>query len=354
MVAVSAIEVRAAVAARNVELDVEFVAGQCTAIIGANGAGKSTLLGLIWGLIKPSSGTVRIGGETVADGGAGAFVPTHRRDIGLLAQDPLLFPHMSVIENVEFGLRSRGLGKTAARAIALEHLEGVGCVELAEKNAGEVSGGQAQRIGLARALAPEPAVFLLDEPLAALDAVTAPQMREVLRQNIAGRTTALVTHDLLDVLVLAQRVVVLNGGRVVAAGATAEVFGQPRDAFLAEFLGVNVLAGKLVREADTDYLQIAPETALAGIGAKPDGAGWASFPASAVTLHRVAPGGSARNALRANVVAIEPRGPIQRVVCDLAGQQVVADVTGQSVASLQITVGQQVWLAIKATAVALY
>ena len=332
-------------------LDIELAAGQSTAVIGPNGAGKSTLIELISGLLRPSSGTVQIGSETVA-AAAGAFVPAHRRDIGLLAQDPLLFPHLTVLENVMFGLRARGVSRAAARAAAYKKLARLGCSDLAENSAAEVSGGQGQRIGLARALAPQPRVLLLDEPLAALDAVTAPHMRELLRENLAGRTTVVVTHDLLDVLVLADQLAVLNEGRVVAHGPTQEILAQPRNEFLAEFLGVNVLAGEL-RGAQ---LELAPGVVVRGIPAREgaSGAGWASFPATAITLHRHAPAGSARNELEAQVVAIGPRGPVVRVTCDLAGQQVAADVTSQAVAQLEITVGGRVLLGIKATAVALY
>lgn len=349
MDAVSGIEIKAGVAVRNVELDVEIPAGCCTAILGPNGAGKSTLLDLISGLLKPTSGSVRIHGRRVA--GGGKFVPTYRRDIGLLAQDPLLFPHLSVLQNVEFGLRSRQTpGDVTVRARA--QLEQMGCTELAENPGAAVSGGQAQRIALARALVTDPKVLLLDEPLAALDAVSAPEMREVLSEHVRERTTVLVTHDLLDVLVLAEHVVVLNEGRVVASGPTTEVLARPRDAFLANFLGVNVLSGELV---DAE-LHLASGMSLQGLRASEvtDGAGWASFPTTAVTLHRETPHGSARNVLPASVRAIEPRGPIVRVVCDVAGQQVAVDVTPQSVAQLDIAVGESVLVAIKATAVALY
>src|SRR5690625_4838984 len=367
---VSGIEIQATVAARGVGLDVSIPAGRCTAILGPNGSGKSTLLGLISGLIKPSSGSVRIHGRVVAD--AGKFIPTHRREIGMLAQDPLLFPHLNVLQNVEFGLRARRAARdtgTGARdttaagrgvpatardvtATARAHLAAIGCGDLAQNPGGAVSGGQAQRIALARALITDPEVLLLDEPLAALDAVSAPEMREVLREQLSGRTTALVTHDLLDVLVLAQHVVVLNEGRVIASGPTTEVLAHPRDPFLANFLGVNVLSGTLAGSE----LELAPDVRLQGVRASEvaDGVGWASFPATAVTLHREMPHGSARNVLPATVRAIEPRGPVVRVGCDLAGQEVGVDVTPQSVAPLGVAVGERVLIAIKATAVALY
>src|SRR5690625_2940684 len=252
------IEIQAGVAARDVQLDVDIPAGQCTAILGPNGAGKSTLLDLISGLLKPTSGSIRIRGREVA--GHEKFVPTHRRGVGLLAQDPLLFPHLNVLQNVEFGLRSRGVTGEAERA-ARAQLERLGCGHLAENSSTGVSGGQAQRIALARALVTDPEVLLLDEPLAALDAVSAPEIRAVLAEHVRQRTTVLVTHDLLDVLVLAQHVVVLNKGRVVASGPTAEVLARPRDAFLANFLGVNVLSGVL----EGTELELAPGLRLGGL-----------------------------------------------------------------------------------------
>src|SRR5690625_3691253 len=177
-------------------------------------------------------------------------------------------------------------------------------------------------------------------------------MREVLREQLSGRTTVLVTHDLLDVLVLAQHVVVLNEGRVIASGHTTEVLAHPRDPFLANFLGVNVLSGTLAGSE----LELAPDVRLQGVRASEaaDGVGWASFPATAVTLHREMPHGSARNVLPATVRAIEPRGPVARVGCDLVGQEVGVDVTPQSVAQLGAAVGERELVALKATAVALH
>jgi len=346
---VTGIEIQAGVAARDVQLDVDIPAGQCTAILGPNGAGKSTLLDLISGLLKPTSGSIRIRGREVA--GSEKFVPTHRRDIGLLAQDALLFPHLNVLQNVEFGLRSRAVAGDVERA-AHAQLERLGCGHLAETSSTGVSGGEAQRIALARALVTDPEVLLLDEPLAALDAVSAPEIRAVLAEHVRQRTTVLVTHDLLDVLVLAQHVVVLNERRVVASGPTAEVLARPRDAFLANFLGVNVLSGVV----EGTELELAPGLRLRGlaVSAGAAAAGWASFPATAVTVHRNNPRGSARNTLPATVRAIEPRGPVVRLLCDLAGQHVAVDVTPQAVAQLDVAVGANVLLAIKATAVALY
>lgn len=344
------IRVDATVRTRDVVLDLDLPEGSCTAVIGPNGAGKSTLVGLLSGALRPDEGTVAIHGSTLADDAR--FVPPHRRGVALLEQRSLLFPHLDVLANAMFGLRSRGVGKVAARAEAVAQLERVGCVDLVERRPNQLSGGQAQRVALARALATKPDVVVLDEPMAALDVASAPGLRSLLRTHLAGRTSVLVTHDLLDVLTLASHVVVLEGGRVVEQGRVAEVLPRPRSQFLADFTGVNLLSGELVEGG----LCLADGTVVAGLMGDDAtaGPGWASIPANAVGLHQHDPHGSPRNAVDVVVRSVEPRGPVVRVVVDLVGQALAADLTTGAVAELSVAPGLRLVASIKATAVTLY
>lgn len=346
----SGIRVDATVRARDVDLHLDLPQGSRTAVIGPNGAGKSTLLGLLSGALRPDAGIVSVHGRTLADGAE--FVPPHRRDVALLEQRPLLFPHLDVLANTMFGLRSRGATKATAREEALVQLGRVGCAPLADRRPGQLSGGQAQRVALARALAIEPDVVLLDEPLAALDVTSAPELRSLLRTHLAGRTSVLVTHDLLDVLTLASHVVVLEAGRVVEQGRVADVLPRPRSQFLADFTGVNLLSGELVDGG----LRLTDGTVVAGLAGDDatTGPGWASIPANAVGLHLHDPHGSPRNAVEVVVRAVEPRGPVVRVLVDLAGQALAADLTTSAVAELGVDPGLRLVASIKATAVTLY
>lgn len=344
------IRVDATVRARDVVLDVTLPAGCCTAVVGPNGAGKSTLVGLLSGALRPDSGTVQVGGRTLSD--ADGFVPAHRRGIALLEQRSLLFPHLDVLANAAFGVRSHGVPRAEARVRALAQLEAVGCADLAARRPDQLSGGQAQRVALARALAVAPDVVLLDEPMAALDAAAAPELRRLLRSHLAGRTSVLVTHDLLDVLTLAQHLVVLETGRVADVGPTAEVLARPRSRFLADFTGVNLVSGELTGET----LRLPHGPALRGLLADGavDGPGWASIPPNAVSLHLDDPHGSPRNAFDVVVASVEARGPVVRVSVDLAGQALAADLTTAAVAELGLVPGLRLVAVIKATAVTLY
>ncbi len=261
-----ALTIRAAVDDRDVRVSIEVPRGRVVALLGANGAGKSTVLGLAAGLVRPSSGTVLIGDREVA---GGRWVPPHRRHISLLAQDPLLLPHLDVLANVAFGPRATGAGRERSQQIARRQLEEVGAGHLADRRPRELSGGQQQRVALARALAPRPQLVLLDEPLAALDVQAASELRQVLRTAVrsTGRTAVVVTHDLLDVLALADDVVVLDRGRVAEQGATTHLLTRPRTDFAARFAGVNLLLGTRL---DEDAVRLDGGVVMHGL---PDGPG---------------------------------------------------------------------------------
>ncbi|MEV4999587.1 sulfate/molybdate ABC transporter ATP-binding protein [Nocardioides sp. LML1-1-1.1] len=336
------------VAARDVEVAFELADGETVALLGPNGAGKSTTLDVLGGLLRPDAGRVVLDGDVLT--GDGRWLAPHRRRTALLAQDPLLFPHLSVLENVAFGPRSRGAGRSAARAAAEQWLAEVGATELAGRRPAQLSGGQAQRVAVARALAADPRLLLLDEPMAALDIAVAPALRQLLRTVLAERTAVVVTHHVLDALLLADRVVVLDGGRVVEDGPAADVLSRPRSAFAARFAGLNLVGGTAtpdgVRRPDGSILH-----GTLGDPAPADGAdAVAVFRPSAVAVHREPPGGSPRNVLPARIEELEPLGDVVRVRAgDLA-----ADVTMAAAAELGLAPGQAVSFVVKATEVSVY
>ena len=197
-----------AVRSRGVEVSFDLPDRQTLLLTGPNGSGKSTTLEVIAGLLRPDTGHVRLGDRTLV--GPRRWVPAHNRHVALLAQRPLLFPHLSVAGNVAFGPRSQGMTRRSSRDLAMGWLERVGAAEFAARRPDQLSGGEAQRVALARALATEPRVLLLDEPLAALDAESAPQLRALLRTVLRDRTTVLVSHDQDDIAGLADMVVELG------------------------------------------------------------------------------------------------------------------------------------------------
>jgi molybdate transport system ATP-binding protein len=356
---VTGLAVHAAVAGRDVDLALDVPSGSVVAVVGPNGSGKTTLLHLVAGLVAPTSGTVRIGERTVAEtatGSAAVTVPPHRRHVALLTQRPALFPHLDVLANVMFGPLATGSSRAVAKERAQAELAAVGCAEFASRRAHQLSGGQAQRVAIARALAADPEVVLLDEPLAGLDIAVAAEVRHALAGRLRGRTALLVTHEVLDIWTIADRVAVVEAGRVVASGATADLLARPPTGFLAQLGGTNLLSGIAV---GTDSLELAPGVLLRGLAdadqpPSPGTEALASVPPEAVSLHLAEPGGSPRNVLAAEVTGIEPRGQVVRVHLALAGHDLSADLTAQAVAELALRPGSPVRAAIKATSVRLY
>lgn len=344
------VRVTAAVTRRGVDVSFSARAGKLTALIGPNGSGKSTCVHLVAGSLRPDRGTVSIGSRTVADDRV--LVPAHRRRIAFLEQRPLLFPHLSVLDNVAFGPRSRGVGRGTARDRAYAELAAVGVDDLAGRRPRQLSGGQAQRVAIARALAIDPDVVLLDEPFAALDAAVTPELRRLLRERLVGATTLLVTHDLLDVLALADQLVVLEGGRVLRCGAVDTVLTAPPSRFVADFVGVNLLHGTAI---SANTLQLDHGPALVGVGALRDGeSARATVAPDAVSLHHTAPHGSPRNALAAKVAAVDAQGPTVSVSVRVGAQTLRADLTAAAVTELGVVPGMRVVAVIKATQVHLH
>jgi molybdate transport system ATP-binding protein len=352
------VQVRARIERRNVDVDFEVDAGEVVALIGANGAGKSTVLHLIAGLLRPDTGTVRSGARVLTDTAAGVFVPAHARRVGLLLQDALLFPHLSVVDNVAFGPRSRRRGRRAAHQAARHLLEQVDAAELAENAPRELSGGQARRVAIARALAADPDVLLLDEPLAGLDVAAASGLRTLLRPTLArdGRAAVLVTHDLVDVLTLADRVLVMEAGRVVEAGDTAHVLAAPRSRFAARIAGVNLVSGTIgadgaLRTLDCGHWYAAGDRLATGVHAV------AVFSPSAVAVFRDTPHGSPRNTVTVTVGELVASGSGVRVRATEQADGapgLAADVTAEAAAELRLVAGDRVTFAVKAHEVAIH
>ena len=349
------VHLRAVVADRGVDIEFAVAAGEVLAVLGPNGAGKSTALHVIAGLVRPDSGVVRLGDRVLTDTAAGVFVPTHARRVGMLLQEPLLFPHLSVAANVAFAPRSghRKRPRREARATAEHWLAQVEAAELADRMPRQLSGGQAQRVALARALAADPDVLLLDEPLAGLDVATATAMRKLLRStlNRDGRSAVLITHDLLDVLTLADRVLVLESGRVAETGSTAAVLAAPRSHFGARFAGVNLVSGTagpdgaLNTEWGTAWHGNPAPDVVVGQSAV------AVFPPAAVAVYRDKPHGSPRNTLEVTVAELDSRGPAIRVRADEqpdGAPGLAADITGESAAELRLAPGERVYFSVKA------
>ncbi|MFF3763910.1 ABC transporter ATP-binding protein [Streptomyces sp. NPDC001922] len=319
--------------------------GDVLALLGPNGAGKTTALRALAGLAPPSGGHLRLDGAGL-DG-----IPPEERPVGVVFQDYLLFPHLSALDNVAFGPRCHGASKSEARAEASRWLERMGLADHAAAKPRHLSGGQAQRVALARALATRPRLLLLDEPLAALDARTRIEVRARLRHHLADfeAVAVLVTHDPLDAMVLADRLVVLEDGRAVQEGAPSDIARRPRTDYIAHLVGLNLYQG----EADGHRVRLDAGPVVSAADAL-TGPAFVAFPPSAVTLHRERPGtSSARNVWRARVTGLESHG--DQIRAGLTGDlSVTADLTTAATAELGLHPGVEVWATVKATQVHAY
>jgi molybdate transport system ATP-binding protein len=347
------LELEATVRDRGVELTLSVGDGEVVAVLGANGAGKSTMLAVLAGLLRPDSGRATLDDHELFAIGPShrpeSWVAPHARGVALLAQEPLLFPHLTALDNVAFAPRSGGRSRTASRAVAARWLAEVDASDLADRRPAQLSGGQAQRVAVARALAAEPRLLLLDEPMAALDVAVAPALRQLLRRVLRGRAAVVVTHDVLDALLLADRVLVMDGGRVVEAGSTAQVLGRPRSAFAARIAGLNMVRGTFeghgVRHPSGLHVE--------GLAEQPIHQGdtaVAVFRPSSVGVYARAPGGSPRNVIDVTIAELEPHGDQVRVRTG----ELSADVTAAAVAELGLAPGTPVVFATKASEVAIY
>ncbi len=372
------VRVAGTIAERGWKVDAELRPGLVTAVVGHNGAGKSTLAQVIAGTLRLDQGSARIGERVVDD--AATFVPARRRGVAMVSQAPRIFTHMSVLANVAFPLRVRGVGRAEARAAALEQLRAVGIDDLAHKRASDLSGGQAARVAIARALVFRPEVLILDEPTAALDVEATAQVSSVLRQRLtgAGITTLLVSHDIAEVLALASHMIVMGDGRVVEEGEPARVLASPQSVFAARLAGLNILSGPIVTRpgmvgvsvgegelwaADLsgfDSADAGRVDAVAGDAADDVVSGGSgqggrvalTFPPEAVALSREESHASPRSVLPGVVAGIDVDGSLVSVRVALAeGVSVTSRVTASAWAELGLGVGDRLWASVKATQV---
>ena len=372
------VRVAGIIAERGWKVDAELRPGLVTAVVGHNGAGKSTLAQVIAGTLRLDEGSARIGERVVDD--AVTFVPARRRGVAMVSQAPRIFTHMSVLANVAFPLRVRGVGRAQARAAALEQLRAVGIDDLAHKRASDLSGGQAARVAIARALVFRPEVLILDEPTAALDVEATAQVSSVLRQRLtgAGITTLLVSHDIAEVLALASHMIVMGDGRIVEEGEPARILASPSSVFAARLAGLNIVSGPIAMRpgmvgvnvgegelwaaelsefdsADAGRVDVASADAaddVASGGSNQGGRVALTFPPEAVALSREESHASPRSVLPGVVAGIDVDGSLVSVRVALAeGVSVTSRVTASAWSDLGLGVGDRLWASVKATQV---
>jgi molybdate transport system ATP-binding protein len=331
--------------------------GLTTVIVGESGAGKTTLLRLAAGLDRPERGHVVLGGTVYADADRGVSVPAWRRDIGYVAQDYALFPHLTVEQNVAFGLRAGGASREAVASRVAETLRRAGIADLAGRKPARLSGGQQQRAALARALALEPALLLLDEPLAALDLQTRRVLRGELRDLLRTLrcVTLYVTHSPLEALLFGDRIVVIEDGRVTQTGTRDDLLRHPRSRYVAELMGTNLFAGRtvggaagaVVRTGDGDLAVSDPGEA---------GEVYVTVDPRQITLHPHPPEGSAQNVFAGPILELAPEPPSGERIRVILGTRppLVAEVTREAVATLSLREGMTVHASFKATGTRAY
>ena len=338
-----------------VDVSLSAEPGETVALLGPNGAGKSTALAVLAGLLRPDGGRVELDGRALDDPAERVRVPAADRAIGVVFQDRLLFPHLSAAENVAFPLRARGMPRAEARRRARALLDELGAGRRAGARPAGLSGGEAQRVALARALVARPRLLLLDEPLSALDARARPEIRDLLTRTLSGfdGVRVLVTHDPVEASMLADRLVLLEEGRVTQHGTPRQIRDAPRTPYAAELVGVNLFrgrvdpadpgAGRLVTP-DGDVIVAWPAWAPAGV--RQDDVLGLLRPGD-VTLFTARPETSARNVLRGEVRSVAIEGGRARV--RLASRPaLVAEITPASVDRLGLRPGDAVWAAFKA------
>jgi molybdate transport system ATP-binding protein len=324
--------------------------GAIAALLGPNGAGKTTVLRALAGLLPLTEGRVVLDGHVLEDTARRIRVAAERRPVGMVFQDYLLFPHLSVLENVAFGLRSRGVRRAPARRAAAAWLERLGLTSMQNARPGALSGGQQQRVALARALATDPRMLLLDEPMSALDVSIRAGVRRDLRRHLREfpGVNLLVTHDPLEAIALADRLIVVEAGRVVQAGTPAEVTEHPRSPYVADLVGVNLLRGRASGEA----VEVEGGGRLEVVGAG-TGEVFAVIPPRSVSLWRTRPDGSPRNVWAGRASGLDLLGDRVRVRVE-GRPSLVAEVTPAAIAELGLAEGTEIWASVKATDVRVY
>ena len=333
-----------------IDFAISAAPGETIALLGPNGAGKTSVLRALAGLLPIVDGQVLLDELVLDDVPQHVHLEAERRPVGVVFQDYLLFPHLSVADNVAFGLRARGLPRAAAGQQAADWIERLGLREYAQRRPAALSGGQAQRVALARALATKPRLLLLDEPMAALDASTRASLRRELRQQLSGYAGVrlLVTHDPVEAVAMADRLLVMEGGRVVQEGLTTDVTQRPRSRYVADLAGVNLFRGR----ATGNHIALNEGGSLT-IATPSDGEVFAIVHPRSVALYRSRPDGTPRNVWQGRALDLDLLG--DRVRVRLAGAvPITAEVTRAAIADLGLDRGEEVWISVKATEIDVY
>ena len=328
-----------------IDLSLSIPTGTTVALLGPNGAGKSTAVGAIAGLLPIDSGRIDLAGITLDDPMADILVPAEARRIGVVFQDYLLFPHMTVIENVAFGLRSRGVSRSEAMERARSWLERLDLTGLERRKPPQLSGGQAQRVALARALVIEPDLLLLDEPLSALDVTTRVELRRVLARHLEDfpGPRLVITHDPTEAFLLADEVHIIEKGAVTQSGSPDEIRLRPRTPYAADLAGSNLVFGRASHgqvDVGSHFIHLAEHEI--------EGEVLLTIRPSAISLHRVPPEGSPRNTWQTTIAVMERLGERTRIQTG-APLPLTVEVTSEATSALGLGEGEEVWVAIKAT-----
>lgn len=327
------------------DIELSIPPGETAVLLGPNGAGKSTAVAAVAGLLPIDSGRISLDGVVLDDPEAGVFLSAEGRRLGVVFQEYLLFPHLSVVENVAFGLRSGGVPRAEALVRAREWLTRLGLAGLEGDRPGRLSGGQAQRVALARALVTEPDLLLLDEPLSALDVTTRTELRNTLAEHLAAfeGPRLLITHDPTEAFLLADRINVIEHGSVTQKGTADDILLRPRTRYAADLAGSNLIAGTVksgVVDVGGHSLRLADDV--------PDGPVLLTIHPNAVSIHTRRPGGSPRNVWSTTVELIESLGPRVRLRTG-APLALTAELTAGARDELGLVPGRDVWVAVKAT-----
>ncbi|HUF36061.1 MAG TPA: ABC transporter ATP-binding protein [Gemmatimonadales bacterium] len=355
MLEISAVRRRGAFA---LSVELSLRQGETTVLVGESGAGKTTVLRLVAGLDQPDEGRIVLDDWTWLDTATGVTLPAWRRGVGYVFQDYALFPHLTVADNVGFGLRAAGVGRRETAERARATLDRLGIGDLAGRRVSALSGGQQQRVALARAVVLDPDVLLLDEPMSALDLRTRRGIRAELRRLLRGLpcSTLYVTHNPVEAMFFGERLVAMERGRVTQSGTRDDLLRHPRSAYVAELVGTNLLYGSAAMERGGGVEIRTGDGPLAVRQDAAEGEVFATVSPRDITLYRERPEASAQNLFTGPIVELVPEPPGGERVRVALGTvpPLVAEVTREAVAALELREGLVVHAGFKATGVRTY
>ena len=327
------------------DLSLSIAPGTTLALLGPNAAGKSTAVAALAGLLPLDRGRITLAGVTLDDPERNVFVVPEERKVGVVFQDYLLFPHLSVAENIAFGIRSRRVARAESLARAGEWIDRLGLAGLARSKPGSLSGGQSQRVALARALVTEPELLLLDEPLSALDVTTRVELRRTLAEHLESfpGPRLLITHDPTEAFLLADEIHVIEHGAVTQAGTADDIRLRPRTPYVADLAGSNLvpgIAGGGVVDTGSQSILIADQSVSGPV--------LATISPSAISVHLEEPAGSPRNSWKTEISLIEHLGERVRLRTG-APLSLTVEITENATRALDLAEGHEIWISIKAT-----